>query len=361
MPKIVKKYGKITLILGLISAILGLYIGIPTAEADNGLPNREVKISDSRPSQTSVTYDVEADHSANTVKCLEIQFCTTATGSCTAPTGMDASGGARDDSHWSGWTASAWTGAFAANKIQYYNTTGATGGNDYSFSTSGVTNPSSAATYYGRITTYNPSSCTGAADCCATTTVDTGVVAFAIVSGVTVSATIAEYLTFTITDSAIGMGTWSAGSTAVRFANADETGDTAEQGVGLPTQLQVSSNAGGGLTITLHDVGNGSGSAGLYKSTATTKLIAATAANSVTAGSESYAVYGKNASGLTIATGFNGGTSTGVMTTSPQTFASATGAVSSAYVDAQPKAAIAGTTPAGSYSDTLIFIATPTY
>jgi hypothetical protein len=360
MPKTVKKYGKISLILGLISAILGLYIGIPTAEADNGLPNREVKISDSRPSQTSVTYDVEADHSANTVKCLEIQFCTTATGSCTAPTGMDASGGARDDSHWSGWTASAWTGAFAANKIQYYNTTGATGGNDYSFSTSGVTNPSSAATYYGRITTYNPSSCTGAADCCATTTVDTGVVAFAIVSGVTVSATVAESLSFTISDTAIGFGT--IGTSNIRYATADETGqDTTEPGNGQPSVLTLSTNATHGATITIHDVGNGTDTAGLYSSGAG-HTIAATAPNAVAGGTESYAPYGKNAaSGLTIATGFQSNGTTAV-TRSPQTFITASGPLSSNNTaDLAAKAGISGSTPAGSYSDTLILIATPTY
>ena len=353
MPKIVKKYGKITLILGLILVLVAVYLLIPTGQAAT-IVNRETKISDSRPSQTGVTYDFEGDHSSTVVKCLQIQFCTAATGTCTTPTGMSTTSATKDSTNWFGWTATSWTiDATTQGTVKYTNATGEAGGTDYSFSTGTITNPSSAATYFARVNTYSDATCT--------TGVDSGVTAFAIVSGVSVSATVAEYLTFTITDSAIGMGTWSAGSTAVRFANADETGDTAEQGTGLPTQLQVSSNAGGGLTITLHDVGNGSGSAGLYKSTATTKLIAATAANSVTAGSESYAVYGKNASGLTIATGFNGGTSTGVMSTSPQTFASATGAVSSAYVDAQPKAAIAGTTPAGSYSDTLVFIATPTY
>jgi len=353
MPKIVKKYGKITLVLGLILVLVAVYLLIPTGQAAT-IVNRETKISDSRPSQTSVIYDFKGDHSATVVKCLRMQICTTATGTCTVPTGLTTTGGARNDANWSGWTVANWTGDFTTNgDIKYTYATGEAGGTNYSFATSGITNPSSAGTYYAWINTYSDTTCA--------TGVDSGVTAFAIVSGVTVSATIAEYLTFTITDSAIGMGTWTAGSTAVRFANADETGDTVEQAAGAPTQLQVSSNAGGGLTITLHDVGNGSGSAGLYKSTATTKLIAATAANSVAAGSESYAVYGKSASGLTIATGFSGGTSTGVMTTSPQTFASATGAVSSAYVDAQPKAAIAGTTPAGSYSDTLVFIATPTY
>jgi len=351
MPRSVKKYSKIVLILSLLLVLIGAYLTIPIGQAAT-ITNREVKLSDSRPSETSVTYDFEGDHSGTTVKCLQIQFCTTATGTCTIPTGMSTTSASRDDSNWSGWTATNWTIDNTTNgTVKYTYTTGEAGGNNYSFSTGSITNPSGAGTYYARVTTYSDDTCS--------TEVDSGVTAFAIVSGVSVSATVAETLSFSISDTAIGFGELDTSN--VYYATADETGSTSEPTAGQPTQLTVSTNASGGVTITIQDVGDGSANAGLYDSTTST-LIAAAASSSVSAGSEGYGAYGKSASGLTIDEGFdNDSTSDLAISRSPQTFASTSSAVSNGQVDLSLVAAIAGTTPAGSYSDTIIFIATPTY
>jgi len=351
MPKTVKKYGKISLILGLILVLLSLYLAIPESQAAT-IANREIKISDSRPSATGVTYDFEGDHSSTTVKCLQIQFCTTATGSCTVPTGMTTTSATKDSTNWSGWTAASWTIDNTTNgTVKYTNATGEAGGTDYSFSTGTITNPSSGATYFARVNTYSDTSCS--------TGVDSGVAAFAIVSGVTVSATVAETLTFTISDTAIGFGEIGTGS--IRYATADEAGSNSEPANGAPSVLTLSTNASGGAIITIQDVGNGTDTAGLYSSGAS-HTISATAPSAVAAGTESYAPYGKNAaSGLSIASGFqsNGGTA---VTRSPQTFITASGPLSSNNTaDLAAKAGISGSTPAGSYSDTLILIATPTY
>jgi hypothetical protein len=67
MPKIVKKYGKITLILGLILVLVAIYLTIPTSRAGYTTKEKDV-LSDSRPSTL-------ADHT--------IYFVT--------PTGVDAS------------------------------------------------------------------------------------------------------------------------------------------------------------------------------------------------------------------------------------------------------------------------------
>ena len=352
MAKVVKKYGKVALILALILVLVGIYWTIPTGQAAS-IANREMKISDSRPSQTGVTYDFEGDHSSTTVMCLKVQFCTTATGTCTFPTGMSVDSATKGDSaDWSGWTYANWTFATSADGFNYTYSTGEAGGANYSFSTNNITNPSSAGTYYARVATYTNTDCS-------TGETDTGVAAFAIISGVSVSATIAETLSFTISDTAIGFGELDTAS--VRYATADETGSTTEPGAGLPTQLTLSTNASGGVTVTIHDIGNGT-SAGLYDST-TTSLIAAVASSGVSAGSEGYGAYGKNASAnLTIDEGFDDdGTSDLAISTSPQTFVSSSGAISSETVDLSLKAAISGTTPAGSYSDTIVFIATPVY
>jgi len=352
MSKIVKKSGKVALILGLILVLMGMYFLIPISQAAS-IANREIKISDSRPSETGVTYDFEGDHSATTVKCLQIQFCTTATGSCTTPTGMDTTSATKDSANWSGWTAANWTIDNTTNgTVKYTYTTGEAGGTDYSFSTGGITNPSGAGTYYARVTTYSDDTCS--------TEVDSGVTAFAIVSGVSVSATVAETLSFSISDTSIGFGELTTGN--VYYATADETGSTTEPGAGQPTQLTISTNAQGGVTVTIKDVGDGSANAGLYDST-TGELIDAVASSSVAAGSEGYGAYGKSASAnLTIDEGFDDdGVSDLAISRSPQTFVTASSAISSETVDLSLKAGISGTTPAGSYSDTIIFVATPVY
>ena len=166
----------------------------------------------------------------------------------------------------------------------------------------------------------------------------------------------APSLTFSISDITIGFGTWS--GTEIRYATGDTNGSTTEPGAGLPTQLTASTNAPNGLTITVRSTGDGS-NAGLYKSATPTKLIAAVASSAVVADSEGYGVYGKNASLLTIDEGFdNDGVSDLAVSFSAQTFASASATVSSGTVDLSAKAAIAGTTPAGSYSDALTLVCT---
>ncbi len=348
MSKKVKKVGKIGIILGIIFSLVALYFGIPATKAAT-ITSRNVNISDSRTSATGVTYDFAGTTSASNTKCIQMQFCTTGSGTCTTPTGLSTTSATKVTSGWNVFNQASWTIANPSNgTIQLTYSTGENGGTNSSWVVGNITNPSSAGSYYVRINTYSNADCTG--------DLDSGVVMFAVLSGISVTASIGETLSFSASDYAIGLGTWT--GTEVRWATADEQGATSEQGNGYPTQLTLSTNASGGTTITIHDVGNGSGSAGLYNGS---NLIPAAAANSITGGTAGYAVYGKNASSLTIATGFNGGSSTGVLSTSAQTFATAGGAVSSATVDVQPKAAISSTTQPGSYSDTLIFIATPTY
>jgi hypothetical protein len=351
MPKIVKKYGKITLVLGLILVLVAMYLTIPTSQAAT-ITSRKMTISDSRPSQTGVTYTFTGTHSSTVVKCLRVQYCTTATGTCTKPTGMVTTSATRGT--FTGWTTASWTIVNTTDgETKYTNATGEAGGAGYVIQTGTITNPSTEAVAYARVTTYTNTDC-------ATGSTDTGTVAYSIIGGVAVSATVAEYMTFTIGDSAIGFGTWSAGSTAVRWATADELGATAEPGAGAPSVLTLSSNATNGNSVTIRSIGSGS-AAGLYDSVST-NVIDAAASSAVVAGTEGYGVYGKNAASLTIAEGFDNDTTgdTAVSTTAA-TFVSTTGAVSSGTVDLTIKAAIAATTQAGSYTDTLVLVATPTY
>jgi len=198
-------------------------------------------------------------------------------------------------------------------------------------------------------------------------TVDTGSFALSVLSDATVgvSATIDPVITFSISDLAIGFGTFSA--TTERFATADATGSTSAASNGEPTVITITTNAPNGAIVSARSKGNGTGveangSAGLYKSSSPTKLIAAAASSAVATGSEGYGLYVKNVTNttgtLTIDAGFDDNASSDLaISTSNQTIAAAT-AVVDATADVALNAAIASTTSAGSYTDVITLTGT---
>jgi hypothetical protein len=362
MPKIVKKYGKITLVLGLILVLVVMYVTILPTQASGTLPNRSVTISNSTPGATGVDYAFKADFTASTIKCIEVVFSATAVTNGMVTT--SATQGAAAD--WGGtpFTKATWADIEKATNgtVRFWDATGEAGASAAKFGIGTITNPSALA-YSAKINTYAPGSCTDAATCCTGTKTDEGTVVFAIVSGVAVSATVGEYLTFTIGDADIGFGSWTAGSTVVRWATADPAvGSETQPDPGAPSVLTIKSNATHGTSVTIRSTGNGA-SAGLYDSVST-NVIDAVAANGATtpiSGTEGYAVYAKSASGITIDEGFNDDvTGPLAITTSAQRFVYGAAGVN-ATVDLAAKAAIAVTTQAGTYTDTLVLVATPTY
>lgn len=190
MPKQIKKHGKIVLIAGLTLILLSMYLLIPQSKAAT-IGERSITISDSRPGEQNLRYKFQGDHSGDSVKCLEMVFCTTATGGC-SDWGGDASGAIKAaEADWSGWTYAAWTAStMTASRVLFTNAAGQVGAGDRIFSATGITNPGSTGTRYARVASYSNVSCS--------TGVDSGVAAFAVVYGVTVSATVAETLNFTI-------------------------------------------------------------------------------------------------------------------------------------------------------------------
>jgi len=256
---------------------------------------------------------------------------------------------------WNVFTAASWTMDATTNEdVKLTSAGGDTGGTDASWAINNITLPGSAQTVYVWLNTYTNTDCS-------TGPYDDGVVAFAVfTSGIGVSSTLTESLTATISDYAIGFGNLDSGN--VRYATADETGNTVEPASDLPTYIEVSTNAGNGMSIAIKDIGDGSANAGLYDSTIP-NLIPAVASSAVSAGSEEYGVYGKDAdANITIDEGFDDDTTSDLaITRAMQTFATSSGGLSAENVDISAKASVAGATEAGSYDDTLILAVTPTY
>lgn len=374
MSQQIKKHGKTALVFGLTLMLLVMYFAVPQTNAA-AISSRQMKLSNSQPSSTS-TYDFQGTHSSTGVRCLEIVFCTTATGGCTSWAGDASTGLLSSTSVWSGWATatSTWVkgGAWTATRAFFTATNADGGGAAYSFAASDITNPSTGGTYYGRVTSYSAQACT--------TSVDSGVTAFAIISGVAVSATVVESLSFAIdakTNAACDttFGTYGgpdAAATNVAFGELSSLNTFYH----ACQDLSVQTNAGSGYQVTAYEnrnlrdtvtslniadsTGNGGGMTETTTATWTTATnngfaytcndVVGTDCSLATTGSyRQFACAGSNAECDPL-TGAE--TATNVMESA---------AASTSTSTIEYRVTIGATQAAGSYSNTIVYIATPTY
>jgi len=362
MPRIIKKHAKTTLVLGLILAMMIMQVSILVGPAADSTGEKDI-ISDSRPA-VFADHDIKWKMDAGTTivdsETVIIQFNGFTSGSSITVIGdwkvlysSDGIGAYTDlpESSGTNWT---FTSATTSQSDPQYT---------FDFTTAGST--LIGTDKYMQITFTNganklPNPTAGSYKVDIEGDYgDLGITYVAIISGVSVTATVAESLTFTMDETILDFGP--IGTSAIRYVTggASSGGGAGEAGAGLPAVVTLSSNAANGLSTTIRSIGSGA-AAGLY-STVETNLIAATTPNAVAGATESYAAYGKNESGdITIDAGFEatGGT---VLTTSPQEIFSIASA-GSGTVDLSAKAGVSVTTiPATDYADTLILVTTPTY
>lgn len=359
MPKIIKKYGKITLVLGLILVIMGMYLVTPISQAADATKEKDT-LSDSRPTVLAdhdIKFKIDASTTIEDTEDVDIQFNGFTSGSSATVIG-----------DWSVLHDADGSGAYTAltPTTDWTFTDPGTGISDpsYTFTFTSAGETAIGTDKYIQITLTNDTDKL-ANPAAGTYKVDIegdfgdfGVTYVAIISGVSVTATVAESLTFTMDETILDFGTITTGAIRYTTGGASSGGASSEAGAGEPAQLTIGSNASNGLSTTIRSIGDTS-NPGLY-STAQTNLIAAAAPSAIAGGTEGYAAYGKNASGVTIVAGFQdaGGTA---LTISAQEIFTITGA-GSGTVDLSTKAGITTTTEAASdYADTLILVTTPTY
>ncbi len=388
MPKIIKKFGKKTFILGLILfLLLGMFFRVPRARAGNLAKEKDilstsvksiganhtitfVVATDVTEGQT-IKVDPDAagnafnlDGTPSTLIEDDIDLAEDPDGSCDGDWTDEHTAASQAAAVWGvavntttdtiTFTApsDAATYIAAGHCVQIEIGTNATHDGD---GANQIANPGTIGSYDITLTSSN--------------TTDSGATYVAITtSGVAVTATVGEYLTFTVGEYATEFGSWTAGDTAVRWAD-DSGGDTGEPAAGQPIVLSIKSNSTNGTSVTARSTGDGSTNAGLYDSVST-NVINATPANGATtpiSGTEGYALYLKDLSALSnliIDEGYDDDASSPVaIQTVADEIIAATGGTGgvNGTVDLALKAAISATTQAGSYSDTIILVATPTY
>lgn len=158
------------------------------------LTSASVSLSDPRPSGTAVTYTLGFTFPGTTaISCIEAKFTTTAQGS-TVPTAMTTTSAAKGTLTGGGLTTGAWVTTDVATNGTVrlkHATTQASTATAFTLQWTGITNTSTAGTFYATLNTYTSS---GACS----TLQDTATVALATTAAVSVSATVDPALTFTV-------------------------------------------------------------------------------------------------------------------------------------------------------------------
>lgn len=134
------------------------------------------------------------------VRSIRFEYCTAATGACTAPTGLEAEAGTiiTTQTNESVTFSNLYTinaGSSTANRLDISNATGNTltagTGGTIVIAFDDVVNPDTTGTFFVRISTYT--------DAAWTTTVDSSVLAQSITTGIAITARVAETLGFSTT------------------------------------------------------------------------------------------------------------------------------------------------------------------
>ena len=338
------------------------------------LTNYKVQINNSQASATNVTYSIYATATtADNIKQIDIEFCTTASGTCTAPTGMSTSSVvlATDNISGTGRTTTAPT----ANAIRVVITTPAAQSPlTMSLGFTGITNPSTAdTTFYARTTTW---ASTG------TIAMDYGTAAFAILtsSSIAVTASVDPNLTFTVAGVSSG-GNLNGGTSNINITTTAATIPFGTLTAGTPKigahDVTVSTNASSGYMVTASnsaittDITNAvlaSGSANIDKFSGTNASPTTWSAPNGTTANTNTGFFGYttedsnlNCTGQTANRFTSSGPKWAGSTTYGAELVCNTSPVSSEQTRVGWEIEVNSIQPAGAYSGTIILIATPTY
>lgn len=272
----------------------------------------------------SDTFTVNPATTGSTIKCVKIVYGT-AQGGSTVPTGMVTSSASYNSAGSSGLgTMSSWTNDATTNgtfKLTF--ATGSTPTNPVVLKFTGITNPTSNGTYFASVATFGNTDCS-------TTPLDYDDTAFVIAdSTVTVTATVNETLTFSLSTTSVALGTLSTGSVSTGTGN-----------------MTVATNAANGYGV------NASGTT-LTKGADTIPFV--TDGTPVAAGTAGYGLRvstcasGASCSGTQdIGTGLTAGVTDLVARTSP---------TASDVSTIQYRASINGASAAGAYSSSVSYVA----
>jgi hypothetical protein len=297
---------------------------------------RSVAIGNSQLSaSTTYTFTFTAP-TASTVKSVAFQACTAASGTCTMPSNFSALSSTLTSQPTGLGSGGTWSvNAAVQGTLRLKNTTNTgnpSAGAQVFFSN--VTNPDTPnSTFFFRITTYSD-------DAWTTPIGDTGTVATSTAGQITVTATVDETLTFTLAAATAALGTLSTASTK-----------------SATSTMSAGTNAATGYNITV----NGSTIAGLTTNSSPTVSGIGTSQFGLNLAANATPSVGSAPSGGSGAAGTGYGTADSFKFVTGSTVATAAGATNTTTYTVSYIANITSSTPPGSYSTILTYIATANF
>ncbi|MFS8130490.1 MAG: hypothetical protein ACMG57_00780 [Candidatus Dojkabacteria bacterium] len=321
------------------------------------LSTGSIFLSDSRISSTNVTYSITfSGVTTSAIQCINVKF-SDASVAGSKPSGMTITSLALSGTSTYIPTPGSWgvvnTDATGTSAITFASGETPASASNRTVILTGITNGSVAGTtYFLQFSTYNNTDCT-------TSPVDSATIAFIYTNGQTVTASVDPTLTFSIA------GVASAASVNSSTTNVTTTSTTVPFGTITAStnkiaaqDLSVGTNAGSGYTVTVRYTGilsNGTGG--------TIIDWTGTNASPTTFSAAGTSAFGYTTEDTTLGTGTAGRFGSNKwsgFTTSPLEVAYSAGAASDT-VRVGYQAGISTTTPAGSYTTTVIYTATPIY
>ncbi len=374
LPRIAHNSLVAVILLALVVTNPTLSLLLVSRASAGALSPAKLMINNSQAGASSVTYSFRFTTSVTTsIKQLTIQFCDAASGTCNVPTGMTTTGAAIAGDNIAG---SGRTNTFNGNGTltTVVTTPSSQSTQTVSVDYTGITNPSTSnTTSYARITTYSD---TGS------TTIDTATVAFAVLTStsIAVSASIDPTLTFsiagvtgnganTVNSATITNGLATTASTIPFGTLTSATAKVAAQ------DITVATNASSGYTVTASTSANTQSGNPPLTSGSTNNIDAFSGTNATPTTWSSPAggtantntgYFGYTTEDATLCTGTaarfttSGPKWAGPSTVGNEVICSATG-VSSETTRIGYEIEVNSVQPPGSYSGTVILVATPTY
>jgi hypothetical protein len=242
MPAFVRTSVHFGVVFVLVFSLLSTLI-TPVSAAQ--ITDRKVTLSSSAGAATGVSYTFQsaALPTATPVRSVALEACTTASGACTGPTGFSASSSTLASQPSGLGTATAWTVSTAvAGSLRINHASNAVAPSGaVTIQWNGVVNPTAQnTTFFLRATTYS--------DTTWTTAIDTGVVAVSTAQQITVSASVAETLSFCTGTSGI-TNTSCSGATGSAVSLGNLTSSATGSGT---SQIGVGTNANTGYAVTVN-------------------------------------------------------------------------------------------------------------
>lgn len=360
---------KKALSIGLIVTLLAVpplsNLTLPFTHAA-ALEEASLRINNSQSGASGVTYTLSFTTPATTaIGRWVVQFCTTPSGACTTPTGMTTTGAAIDSDNIAGTGRS---NTFGANGTLDTDVTteAAQADQNVVINYTGITNPSTTnTTFYARVTTYIADD---------STPLDTATLAAATLesTSIALSASVDPNFTFSVagvaSSGSVNSETTTVTTTSTTVPFGTLTADTPSVGA---HDLTVTTNAGSGYTITASHSAtiagdpplvSGNNNIDAFTGTNTTPTVWSGPAGSTANTNTGF--FGYTTEDTTLCTGtanrFDGNEWAGSSILGQEVACSTTG-VDTEITRIGYQTEVNSIQPAGSYTGTVILIATPTY